>query len=1048
MPDISDNQTIYLVGTGLDSFFDNFNDNSQNTILWDKDSFLTNNQSVTVSESNYKLTITPLSSTAGVNYNGYLSKTLYNFTDEEIFIKVLEVTQGTADTQLIIGSDNNNCIKFEYENDLLYFTRVIGGTPSQTSLTYNSTDHLWWRIRHTSDDDTFRWDTSPDGVVWTQRRTLSRSTLTITATKVNISAGTYESVSTPGQAVFDNFHWHPRIPGKYSWSDKTFAITANETLGNWDYLLYGTGNPFSIVKFKGKYFLYYGGASDDDGDPLNRAVGVATSEDGINFTKYPDNPIITYGAPDTEEGVASGTCIIVNNVIHMWYGAIRSTGGSEVDIDVRYRKSIDGYNFTDDTLIFASAGNEYSPLWATYDGTTWSVYIKGPLTAGKGAIRRLSGSSPTNLPNNDLVTSTTFGWGGTADYISSTRYIVHMDFRVSGRDRYQIRTIDYTSPNTISEPIFFYQFEDYSDYPMAIGFRDPQVGKWFLYKLDLVTPLYPNHISVRTADINDITNNQPIYISGKEIAQPSIKWAEFEIPAATEISDNQPIYLVGKDILSDNQTIYTRGKDSLAQGQATFTQAKAQEEKNQPVYLKGQAETSNNQEIYLIGQTTTSDNQAIFLQAVAGATNNQSIYLKGSSTALNNQEIYLSGQAVESDNQAIFLQGVEGISDNQPIYLVGISTISDSQEIFLSGQDLEVNSQPCYLVGVDSLSDNQNIFLVGKQEISDNQPVYLVGQASQTANQPIYLYGQAEATNSQDIYLKGSDTISDNQSIFTLGGIVVTDNQNIYLKGEDSISDNLPIYVNVEGSIEDNQPIYLAGISTTQDNQSIYLTGKVEISDNQSIYLEGVTGQPAISWAELGIPSPTIVASQSIYLEGASQQVSDNQPIYLVGKIEIQASQGIFTKGQAALQNNQPTYSVGKDVAVQAQPIYLVGEAGIQANQPIYLVGGIVVQNNQTIYLHGQNSAIDSQSIYLVSGNLASDNQPIYLKGVDTSVDNQPIYLVGKDSINNNQAIYLIGRDTITDNQPIYLTGAGNVISDNQVIYLSGKSTLQDSIPV
>src|SRR3990172_9033461 len=805
MPDISDNQTIYLVGTGLDSFFDNFNDNSQNTILWDKDSFLTNNQSVTVSESNYKLTITPLSSTAGVNYNGYLSKTLYNFTDEEIFIKVLEVTQGTADTQLIIGSDNNNCIKFEYENDLLYFTRVIGGTPSQTSLTYNSTDHLWWRIRHTSDDDTFRWDTSPDGVVWTQRRTLSRSTLTITATKVNISAGTYESVSTPGQAVFDNFHWHPRIPGKYSWSDKTFAITANETLGNWDYLLYGTGNPFSIVKFKGKYFLYYGGASDDDGDPLNRAVGVATSEDGINFTKYPDNPIITYGAPDTEEGVASGTCIIVNNVIHMWYCAIRSTGGSEVDIDVRYRKSIDGYNFTDDTLIFASAGNEYSPLWATYDGTTWSVYIKGPLTAGKGAIRRLSGSSPTNLPNNDLVTSTTFGWGGTADYISSTRYIVHMDFRVSGRDRYQIRTIDYTSPNTISEPIFFYQFEDYSDYPMAIGFRDPQVGKWFLYQLDLVTPLYPNHISVRTADINDITNNQPIYISGKEIAQPSIKWSEFEIPAATEISDNQPIYLnsatgqpsiswaeletptpEGTDF-SGNQTIYLKGSAQAVYNQNIYLNGRQTITGNQTCYLIGQDVQTNNQPIYLVGKDILSDNQTIytrgkdslaqgqatFTQAQAQEEKNQPVYLKGQAETSNNQEIYLIGQTTTSDNQVIFLQGAEGATNNQAIYLKGSAVASNNQEIFLSGRNSETNSQPCYLSGRDSLSNNQSIFLVGKQEISDNQPAYLEGQSSQTANQTIYLVGKAVITDSQSIYLigKASDTAS--QEIYLAGGIDV-----------------------------------------------------------------------------------------------------------------------------------------------------------------------------------------------------------------------------------------------------------------------------------
>lgn len=75
------------------------------------------------------------------------------------------------------------------------------------------------------------------------------------------------------------------------------------------------------------YFLYYIGADGNrsaDGRPRHRALGVAISKDGIHFTKYPCNPIITHlPHSNEEEGVFSAAAMLdeSGNVV-LYYGAM------------------------------------------------------------------------------------------------------------------------------------------------------------------------------------------------------------------------------------------------------------------------------------------------------------------------------------------------------------------------------------------------------------------------------------------------------------------------------------------------------------------------------------------------------------------------------------------------------------------------------------------------------------------------------------------------------------------------------------------------------
>lgn len=500
----SERSALGASGIELDTFYDNFDDSSIDGSLWTTGSFEGSDPLVSVNETGGQLIITPRSGQTGLHYNGLISVRTYNFTQGTIFTEVREVTAGNADTLLSFGADNNNKIVMEKEGSSLYMRLSIAGAGvGMASIPYDSVTHRWWRIRHVAAGDTIRFDTSPDGITWTQRHSIGRGSLNISAGKVSLSAGSWGPESAPGRAVFDNLSWHPLVPNEGDWSAPVTALTPNPTTGTWDHILWGAASPSTMVKFNGKYFLYYIGAEGDTGDPqyeaIHRSLGVATSTDGINFTKYSGNPVITYtttGGAAREEGVGSATAIVVGSTIHLYYGAIRSIGGGYVDLDVRYRSSTDGYNFTNDTLIYRSAGDEYSPLGVTYNGSTWSVYIKGPLTDGRGALSRLSGTSPTNLPNKTSVTSTTFGAGGNANYITGTIFVVHLDRREPAEDRIQVRAVNVNAPDVLSEPLFQYTFGNYGDHASPATYMDAANGKWFMYTLNLSQS--PATISVQT----------------------------------------------------------------------------------------------------------------------------------------------------------------------------------------------------------------------------------------------------------------------------------------------------------------------------------------------------------------------------------------------------------------------------------------------------------------------------------------------------------------------------------------------------------------------
>ncbi|MDQ3920263.1 MAG: hypothetical protein M3348_17505 [Acidobacteriota bacterium] len=209
-------------------FGDNFNDNVMDTSKWYKGVLnvpqSAYNPNVTVLEQNQRLEITPVANTSVWSHNGYVSSATYDFTGARASVQVPQVpTGGTAYAVFTAGIDSNNWYRITTTAGQIKFQDTVNGVKNSTILTYNATQHKFWRIRHNAATDTVDFLTSSDGKTWTTQRSVARQ-LSVTALHIELDAGTFEPVSSPGTAIFDDL----RFEGNY-WGDD-FNDNVQDTL--------------------------------------------------------------------------------------------------------------------------------------------------------------------------------------------------------------------------------------------------------------------------------------------------------------------------------------------------------------------------------------------------------------------------------------------------------------------------------------------------------------------------------------------------------------------------------------------------------------------------------------------------------------------------------------------------------------------------------------------------------------------------------------------------------------------------------------------------
>ncbi len=143
--------------------------------------------------------------------------------------------------------------------------------------------------------------------------------------------GTPEGVFSIGLATSpDGFHW-TKYPG-----NPVLRVTEP-----WE----GTVmEAFTVLKTREGYKIWYGG---NDLSRDKAAIGYATSPDGINWVKHPGNPIFIPDSPNRWDGysVSNPDVVFHDGIYHMWYKGWRKKGGNAW---IGHATSFDGINWQRD----------------------------------------------------------------------------------------------------------------------------------------------------------------------------------------------------------------------------------------------------------------------------------------------------------------------------------------------------------------------------------------------------------------------------------------------------------------------------------------------------------------------------------------------------------------------------------------------------------------------------------------------------------------------------------------------------------------------------
>jgi hypothetical protein len=168
------------------------------------------NPAIPVQPGNFQLAISPLVNAAGENFAGYDSTQLWDVTNGSATVQVLQTTDpvSAADTTFALSIDALNFYRITFENGGLFFQQMVNGVKASADVTYDATQHRWWRIRHKQATDTVQWQTSPDGKHWATQMQQPRL-LDIVGMHAELQAGSYEPEATPGTAIFANFRLVP-----------------------------------------------------------------------------------------------------------------------------------------------------------------------------------------------------------------------------------------------------------------------------------------------------------------------------------------------------------------------------------------------------------------------------------------------------------------------------------------------------------------------------------------------------------------------------------------------------------------------------------------------------------------------------------------------------------------------------------------------------------------------------------------------------------------------------------------------------------------------
>ncbi len=153
-------------------------------------------------------------------------------------------------------------------------------------------------------------------------------------------------------------------PDGINWTKYSGNPILSGVQGEWDLTI----NDICVIFVNGQYLMYYSGA--ESGSSFNR-IGLATSSDGINWTKYGDNPILTNGPSGAwdQNLVRRPSVLYDGNIYHIWYEGHRDR------MRIGYATSIDGVDWQkysgNPVVDISSISGSFDELVASGPSVVW-----------------------------------------------------------------------------------------------------------------------------------------------------------------------------------------------------------------------------------------------------------------------------------------------------------------------------------------------------------------------------------------------------------------------------------------------------------------------------------------------------------------------------------------------------------------------------------------------------------------------------------------------------------------------------------------------------
>jgi hypothetical protein len=154
------------------------------------------------------LTISPLASTAGYHYGGYVTNGVYDVRNRSVTVRLVHGPTGTRTEGLFsVGPDPHHMYRISVQATRLYCDVVASGSDIYASSTpYDQDGHRYLRIRHDEGTGLVHFEAWPGAGPWTPvcSPVAASPDITLSAVRVELAGGTWASASAPGTVQFDD----------------------------------------------------------------------------------------------------------------------------------------------------------------------------------------------------------------------------------------------------------------------------------------------------------------------------------------------------------------------------------------------------------------------------------------------------------------------------------------------------------------------------------------------------------------------------------------------------------------------------------------------------------------------------------------------------------------------------------------------------------------------------------------------------------------------------------------------------------------------------